>query len=327
MLVENGMNITGLMNVLPKEYVLNQDLDFNTPEESAQFIEKVGINKRYIIPENQHIVYYFEEGIKRLIEKLAWKMEDVDFLCVVSQSGLGMLPSMAHQLHASLGGKSSALVWDLNLGCSAWSYAMYQAHKILQGLGKKSKAIICLGDVSSQLIDPNDNSTKFLFSDAFNVVALEYDETADPFYYSFLNPGKGVKSIYRNLDDKSQNGMILDGMEVFQYAVSLVPGELKKMEETLEQLQVKTSTIVLHQANQLINRAILSQMTPGKYRVLESIQDYGNAGIASIGLTLGVCTQDDEISDYVCACGFGVGFSIGTMAFQFTPRVNEIIKI
>ncbi len=327
MLKESGMKIKGLINVLPKEFVLNQDLQFSTPQEKEQFIDKVGINKRYVAPSNNNIVSYFEKGIEVLLDRLGWDYSEIDFLCVVSQSGMGVLPSMAHQLHGSFEGKSDALVWDLNLGCSAWGFALFQTHKILQGLGKNAKAILCLGDLSSQLIAPDDNSTKFIFSDAINILGLELDEKEDPFYYSFLNPGKGVKSIYRGLDERSSKGMVLDGLEVFQYAVSLVPAEINKMIKRLEQDQVPISTLVLHQANQLINHAIISQIDVEKYQVLETLNDFGNAGVASIGLTLGVETAHSSISDYICACGFGVGFSISTTVFKFAPTVNELIKI
>jgi len=327
MLRERGMKINGLINVLPQEFVLNQDLQFSTPQEKEQFIENVGINKRYVAPSNNNIVSYLEKGIEVLLDRLGWEYNEVDFLCIVSQSGLGVLPSMAHQLHGSFEGKSEALVWDLNLGCSAWGYALFQAHKVLQGLGDNAKAILCLGDLSSQLIAPDDNSTKFIFSDAINILGLELDEKEPPFYYSFLNPGKGVKSIYRGLDERSSKGMVLDGLEVFQHAVSLVPAEINKMIKHLEQEQVTISTLVLHQANQLINHAIINQIDVERYQVLETLNHFGNAGIASIGLTLGVEANRALIPEYICACGFGVGFSISTMAFKFSPRVNELIKI
>lgn len=321
-----NMRLKALANVLPKEFVMNEDLTFNSEDEKQLFIKKVGINRRFIAPKNHDVVHYLSQGIPQVLDELSWKAEEIEIFIVVSQSGHGVLPSLAHQLHEKFKFSERAIVWDIHLGCSAWAYALFQVQQLLHSFPMGTKAILCLGDLSSQLINTEDSSANRLFSDAFNILALEKEENASPFYYSFLNPGKGVKSIYKGLDEKSSNGMILNGMEVFQYSVSMVPKFLKEMHKAIQD-KVDIQYGVLHQANQLINRSIIKQIDLAHINFLESITSYGNAGIASIGLTIGVNHAEKSLENYILACGFGIGFSIGAVAFPYENPINIIIKI
>lgn len=328
MIKAENIKIEGLLNVLPKESVKNEDLSFSSEEEKQNFIENVGINQRFIAPKDKNMLFYLEKGCHALLEKMQWNAEEIQVCIVVSQSGLGVLPSLAHQLQEKLQFHPKAVVFDINLGCSAWGFALFQIQQILQAYPNNTKALLCLGDLSSQIIKPHDPSTQFLFSDAFNFLALQKSEKAKPFYYSFLNPGKGVKSIYKGLDEKSKNGMILNGLEVFQYALSYVPPLLKECIATLKDENINLDALVLHQANQLINNSIIKQLGANNYKIFDSITTFGNSGIASIGLSLGYnYSSENPLKNYILACGFGVGFSISAMAFPFHPKIHEIIKI
>lgn len=328
MIQAKNIKIEGLLNVLPKNLVKNEDLHFASDVEKKSFIKNVGINQRFIAPKDKSMLYYLEYGCKTLLDKMEWNPKEIEICIVVTQSGLGALPSLAHQLQEKLQFNSKAIVFDINLGCSAWGFALFQIQQMLQAYPNNAKAILCLGDISSQIIHPNDSSTEFLFSDAFNFLALQKAENANPFYYSFLNPGKGVKSIYKGLDEKSMGGMILNGLEVFQYAVSYVPPFLKEFILQLKKENITIDALILHQANQLINKSIINQLGEKNFKIYNSIDKFGNSGIASIGLSLpNVYAFGPTSKNYILTCGFGVGFSISAMAFTWNPKIHETIKI
>jgi 3-oxoacyl-[acyl-carrier-protein] synthase-3 len=121
--------------------------------------------------------------------------------------------------------------------------------------------------------------------------------------------------------------MKLNGIDVFNYSLKLVPNHLK---ELLAFAQIENSSeevFVFHQANKLINDGISKRLNLISTQTPTTLYDFGNTASASIPLSLGLYTQNNSISKAIL-CGFGVGFSLASAAIhlspQFTFRLIEI---
>ena len=86
----------------------------------------------------------------------------------------------------------------------------------------------------------------------------------------------------------------------------------------------ETDYFVFHQANKLINESVRKKLKiTDASKVLYSLENFGNTSSASIPLTLITQASDDLSSKKcnLCLCGFGVGYSWGSVLINSEPFV------
>jgi 3-oxoacyl-[acyl-carrier-protein] synthase-3 len=87
---------------------------------------------------------------------------------------------------------------------------------------------------------------------------------------------------------------------------------------------------VLHQANMKMNEAIVKKLKIGEEKAPSSMSHFGNTSSASIPLT--IVTQlknkiENKKTKFIC-CGFGVGLSWGTVAFETDSVViSDLVEV
>lgn len=303
----NGFSISGIVTVMPSNTEDNSLLTLVNTEEREHLIKHTGIRYRRIVQPNAEIKQFFCSGISQLLANLSWQIEDIDVLICVTQSPQIDIPALACQIHGDLGLSESTLSFDINLGCSGYTYGMQATASILASLQKKNpKAILCCGDFSSALIDKTDKATVPIFSDAVSVTGIELNETKGRSFFNLETAGAGQKAIYA-----TKNTMKLNGIDVFNYSLKLVPQHVQALLSFSATPIEKIDGFIFHQANKLINDAIGKRLGIAENKRPSTLFQYGNTASASIPLTLGVFSQTNPCQ-HVLLCGFGVGFSVGS---------------
>lgn len=306
-----GVDLIGHQIVLPKTEEWNRDLIDLSQEKREKLIQYTGINRRLIAHPNADIKTFFKVAVEQLLAKVNWSKEEIDAIVVVTQNTKNHIPSMACKIQGELDFNTACMAYDLNMGCSGFIYGLHSVGTLLASLKKPTaKAILCCGDLSSQLIDKNDAATAPIFSDAVSASAISYTLDGDTeTHFSFETIGKSQSAIYSE-GNGSEQVMKLNGMEVFHAALSYAP---KQMTTMLNHFNFKTEDIslyFLHQANQLINEAIIKELKVDPSQAPSSLNEFGNTAIASIPLTMNL--HLDSKQQHVLCCGFGVGFSVAS---------------
>jgi 3-oxoacyl-[acyl-carrier-protein] synthase-3 len=291
--------------------------------EKEQLIFHTGIKYRKIVKPKTQIIDYFKNGINQLLVQQNWKASEIDVLICVTQNIQTPIPSMACKLHGELNFPQNTLAFDINAGCSGFVYGLHTTMSILNGLSNKNaKAILVCGDFSSQLIHPNDNSTKPVFSDAISITGIMGGKTNKETYFNLETDGSGKNAIF--VEDQF---MKLNGIDVFNYSLKLVPNHLKSLLKFAKIEDYTNKIFVFHQANKLINDAIAKQLSLNPNKVPSTLFNYGNTASASIPLSLGIMYRSEPINDAVI-CGFGVGFSLASalvnLSPDFTFNINQL---
>jgi 3-oxoacyl-[acyl-carrier-protein] synthase-3 len=109
----------------------------------------------------------------------------------------------------------------------------------------------------------------------------------------------------------------MNGMDVFSFAISTAPKSVKRLAEHFGFDYQEADYFVFHQANMKINNMIIKKLKLDETKVPSCMSHYGNTSSASIPLTI-VTQLHDKLNNptkFVC-CGFGVGLSWGTVAFE-----------
>ena len=114
------------------------------------------------------------------------------------------------------------------------------------------------------------------------------------------------------------NDMVVNGMDVFAFAIKVPPRALKEFIADFDVDVDKVDLLVLHQANKFIDEKIRKSLKFPADKVPYCLQEYGNVTCASIPLTLVTqCRQKLENEDCnILASGFGVGLQWGCVQFN-----------
>lgn len=319
-----GTKITGIVSIVPKKIEDNLELNLLNQQDREAIISNTGIRYRRIANNNQGVKELYQEGIQRLLNQLNWDKESIDILICVTQTTQISIPSVACQLHGVLNFSPETLCYDINSGCSGFVYGLHTISTLLSGIEKKNaRAILCCGDISSQLISPDDKSVKPIFSDAVSIIGIETteDKTTVSAYFNLQTDGSGQNAIYTEAASNNKQHMRLNGIDVFNYSLKTVPKNIIDLIEFADIDIDFPDLYVFHQANKIINDSISRKLKLNMEKIPSSLYEYGNTASASIPLTLGTIWDTTKInSNWILVSGFGVGFSVASALIYFEPE-------
>lgn len=319
----SGPEIVGIVNVVPQNTEDNLALDLLSLDERIALVDHTGIRFRKVASPTDSIEMYVEKAVSRLLEKMKWNASEIDVFICVTQSQQMPIPSISCRIHGNLKMGSQTLCYDMNSGCSGFVYGLNTVYALLAGMGKvNGKAILCCGDLSTHLIEPNDKSVRPIFSDGVAAVAIEnsVDEASNASFFNLETDGSGQHAIEMQTTFKNENFMRLNGIDVFNYSVRSVPQNITDLFQFAGISPETVDLFVFHQANKLINESIRKKLNVPAEKVPYSLYDYGNTASASIPMTIATDWKRDSMnSGWLLLSGFGVGFSIGSALVHFNP--------
>lgn len=347
-----NVKIRGISAAVPSNTVSIRDLYKTEWGNVDDFIKATTIESLHIANQKQTSSDLCISASERLINDLGWDKDSIDALIFVTQTpDYYFVPATACHIQNRLGLGDHCIAFDITLGCSGWVYGLAVLSSMVNGGGIK-RALLLAGDTCSKMANPVDPGSAPLFGDAGTATAIEFsvDDNEEGLKFSLYTDGEGYDSIlckeggFRNPISVSSfpgfdfgEGKIrppftseMDGMSVFTFAISQAPKSIKALLDKFAIDKDKVDILALHQANLMINQKIIKKvkMTNAKYP--QSMKYYGNTSSASIPLSL--VTEEAEVlrnsKPLVVACGFGVGLSWGSVAFEpdhiVVPELIEV---
>lgn len=283
---------------------------------------------------------------EKLIADLGWEKSEIDALAFVSQTPDYILPATACILQDRLGLSKECMAFDVSLGCSGWVYGLSTVAGLV-GKGAK-KALLLAGDarprvkLGGEVRDP-------LFGSAGTATAIEFDENYEGLKFHFGTDGSGFDAIITpdggsrgqikptSFDKENVDGLMkcrlqtrMQGMDVFSFGITTAPKSVKKLGEHFGFDYQNYDYFVFHQANMKMNNMIAKKLKLAPEKVPSCMYHFGNTSSASIPLTIVTELKEkceDTPSKFIC-CGFGVGLSWGTVAFETNSVViSSLVEV
>ena len=336
-----NVKIVGISAGVPKRVVCNLDQNnLSKDYDAAAFVEATGVRERRIDDVTASDLCL--AAAEKLISDLGWDKSEIDAIIFVSQFTDYFLPATACILQDKLGLSKECYAEDIILGCSGWVYGLSSLASLMQS-GCFKKALLLAGDAKRHVPfeDP-------LFGYAGTVTALEYQEGAEGFKFHFGTDGSGYDAIIipdggaRNqiskdsfieekIDGKIYNRLQIrmKGMDVFSFGISTVPKSVKKLGEHFNFDYQGYDYFVFHQANMKMINMIVKKLKLDSSKVPNCIDKFGNTSSASIPLTI-VTRLKGQVkpNTKIICCGFGVGLSWGSVAFDIDQLViSDLVEI
>ncbi|MEM6996113.1 MAG: ketoacyl-ACP synthase III [Myxococcota bacterium] len=272
-----------------------------------------------------------------LLDALGWERESVDALILITTLADHIMPATSHRAQHELGLPDRCLVFDVNLGCSAYTHGLMVINSLMES-GLIKRALLMTGEMSSDAFRPrlanarhrSDLANALLFGDAGTCTALSADGAQQVKAVQFGADGSGFnhilipgglgrdffneKSLQRAEDHEGEErrpvDLILHGPEILTFTMKRVPPLFKDLLAGANWEIDDIDAFVPHQANQFMLNFLARRMKINKDKMLMSLQEFGNTSSASIPLTM-VTRGGDHLTQPTKwnLMGFGVGLS------------------
>ena len=341
--------VRGVTGTVPNHAVKTADFDIFTQEEADIFDNTVGIKNRYIGADDLCTSDLCLNAAERLLAALGWEKESIDVLVFGSVTGDYKTPPTAGILQHRLGLPNSTFVLDIPMGCCGSMYAINVAGNLLSA-GSVKRALLLVGDTALRMGSLKDKSRVPLFGDSGTAMALEYDPTAEDIIIEFNTLGSGYQALitphggFRHpitaesfVEEDFGNGIVrapkdtlINGMDVFSFAISRPPISIKKMMDKYGLNVENVDYFLIHQANKLIVDRIVKKLKLPLEKTPYDLQEFGNLGGASIPMLMTYNLHEELQSrplTLLCS-SFGLGLTWGTMVLRTGKMVvAEVEKI
>lgn len=327
-----NVEIKGIACAVPDHIVNNEDYYEVFGEDSVhKFINLTGVKTRHVAIDEQCTSDLCYVASKSLMEKLNWEPSSIDALILITQTPDYAIPATACVLQYRLGLSEDCIAFDINLGCSAYVYGLWQAATMIS-TQNINRVLLLVGDTSNFGINQNDSATAMIFGDGGTATALEKAEGKD-FKYFLKTKGSGYEAIMvpsgharsrcKTDVDASEYELSMSGAEVFSFTITDVPKAINSFMSEYSIDKNDVDMFVFHQANLFILKNLARKIGVPMEKVPVSIDRFGNTSGESIPLTL-VDTLGSEQSDETVKlflCGFGVGLSYGGIYLEMKKSV------
>ena len=344
----HNVRLAGVSACVPRHVERNEDFDLIPPDERQKLIQTTGISLRRTAAEGQCTSDLCFRAAEALLNDLQWVRDEIDVLVFVTQSADYTVPATAPILQDRLGLPKTCLAFDVNLGCSGYTYGLQTVASLLSAGGLR-KGLLLVGDTPSKTVSRTDRSAATIFGDAGAATALE-SAPGNTMSFDFGSDGSGYGAIIipdgglRNpvnatsleMVDVSEGitrnrcQLILDGVEVFNFSLREVPKTVRNVMTLVDRSVEQVDAFVFHQANQFMNDLIRKKLKLPAEKVPSTLHDYGNTSSASIPLTI-VSELRERLTKEnmsLVLCGFGVGLSWATAYLETTniscPAIVEV---
>lgn len=335
-----GINLRGLVAALPAQTENADTLTDQWGYDDAHLIAAAtGIHTRHLAPAGMTACDLGEAAAHKLLDGLQWPANSVDLLVVVTQTPDYPLPGNAPLLQKRLGLRQSCGSLDINSGCSGFVDGLWVVSSLLASSNGR-RALLVVGDTTSQFVRPQDHNTRPLFGDAVCAIALEQGDQDSGFLV--VVPGvDGSGAPYLTVrdgaarhpvDDACFGHLFMDGPQVFAFTLRQVPKNIATAIEVAGWKNDDVDYLVLHQANETMLRHLANKAGFKERQLVLALGDFGNTSSASIPLAIASVLAGPTIHATaplnLLMSGFGVGWRWSSAALRTPPlQYCEILKV
>lgn len=317
--------IIGTGSALPNRVVSNAELVQMVDTSDEWIRARTGIKERRIVSAESGTSDLAMQAAKEALTNAGVSAKELDIIILATSSADCSFPSGACEVQAALGAVSAA-AFDLNAACSGFIYALNTVHSFFQA-GIYRTGLVIGADTLSKFIDWNDRNTCVLFGDGAGAAVVRAEENgmfhmilgADGTKGDVLECGRRTVNNFLTIEKTEQGYMTMNGREVFQFAVRIVPESIKKVVEKSGTDLEEIKYFILHQANYRIFKSIAKQLKIPMEKFPTNLERFGNTSGATIPILLDEMNREGKLhrGDKLVLAGFGAGLTWGATFLEW----------
>ena len=349
------IKITGTGSYIPKKIVKNDEFlnrDFYDKEgkpysdSNKEIIEKfqsiTGIKERRYAEENHNTSDLATFASENAIKSAKINKEDLDYIIVAHNFGeidfdssqYIALPSVATLVKHKLAIENpNCVAYDLIFGCPGWVEGVIQSSAYIKA-GLAKKCLVIGADTLSRTVDKSDRDS-MIFADGAGASIIEESSKAGGILSHKTVTFSGKEALYLYCDrtfnpnsNSIEKHIKMNGRKVYEFAISTIPGALKKcLDESGKNIQ-DVKKIFIHQANEKLDEAVLKYF----YKLFEmdipenimpiSVDVFGNTSVATIPTLYDIVLKENfkghqlNKGDIILFASVGAGMNVNAITYQ-----------
>ena len=315
----------GVGSYSPARVVTNAEMCERIDSTDEWIRERSGITERRFAAPDETVADMAVAAASKALASAGITADQVDCVIVASVTHLKATPSAATEVSHRLGA-GRAPAFDISAACAGFCYGLSMAQDFIRG--GSAKYVVVIGvEKLTDIVDPNDRSTAFLFADGAGAAVIGPSDTPAIGPTMWGADGSQLDAItmsgrYEDLRDNDQTEyphVVMQGQAVFRWAVhdmSIVAQQaLDAAGITADQLDA----FIPHQANlRIVDAMVRSLKLPADIPVARDIVTSGNTSAASIPLAMDHMLQAGQIRSGGLALliGFGAGLAYAAQVVE-----------
>ena len=315
----------GIGSYSPARVVTNAEMCERIDSTDEWIRERSGITERRFAAQDETVADMAVAAASKALASAGITADQVDCVIVASVTHLKATPSAAAEVSHRLGA-GRAPAFDISAACAGFCYGLSMAQDFIRG--GSAKYVVVIGvEKLTDIVDPNDRSTAFLFADGAGAAVIGPSDTpaigptvwgADGSQLDAITMSGRYEDL-RDDDTAEYPHVVMQGQAVFRWAVhdmSIVAQQaLDAAGITADQLDA----FIPHQANlRIVDAMVRSLKLPADIPVARDIVTSGNTSAASIPLAMDHMLQAGHIRSGGLALliGFGAGLAYAAQVVE-----------
>jgi 3-oxoacyl-[acyl-carrier-protein] synthase III len=316
--------ILGIQQHLPERLQTNEELAAVNPGWNvAKIAATTGIRGRRIAGDNETASDLACIAAQKLLDELSFDRGKIDALLFCSQSPDYFLPTTACLLQERLALSTRCAAFDVNLGCSGFTYSLWLARALVLSQSA-TNVLILAADTLSKYCDPHDVGTATIFADGAGAALLSSDAKgaiASVGESVLGTDGRGGGNLIvragasrARADNRPENQdpyLRMNGPEIFSFTLSVIQANIQALLDKIGLQWNEVDRYFFHQANRFILESLCENMNIPPEKAPIDMEDYGNTASASLPILLRRSWERGLLrANQRCVlAGYGVGYS------------------
>src|SRR5699024_3142832 len=309
-----NVGVLGTGKYLPSKIVTNKDLEKIVDTNDEWIRTRTGIEERRIAEDgidSSDMAFYAAE---QAIAEAGITAADIDLILVATVTPDTPFPSVSCMIQDRLGATNAASM-DVSAACTGFIYGMATGSQFIES-GVYKHVLVVGVDKLSKITDWTDRNTCVLLGDGAGAVVLgEVGAEKGILAFKLGSKGSGGSHLYQDNHDH----LIMNGREVFKFAVKQMPESSIEVIEKAGLTKEDVDYLIPHQANIRIMEAARKRLGISEDKMATSIRKYGNNSSASVPIALCEAVEEGKVkeNDTIVLVGFGGGLTWGAIALRW----------
>ncbi len=293
---------------LPVKSVTNSQLISETAIDSSDewIVQRTGIKQRHFASAEETVSDLAIKSAEDLLNKLdADISQEISLIIVATMSSHSPTPSVASQVQAALGSKTS-WAFDVNGACSGFVMALELAEK-LSRQESTGYSLVIGAEKMSDILNFDDRSSSVLFGDGAGAILIKNDGEGLEQYQSELN---SIPDPKKSIHLAPQELMTMEGRSVFDFVLRKV---IPSLNAFVKKRVGSFDYLISHQANYRLIEMIAKKLKVSSEQIPTNIDEVANTSAASIPILLNKLVNNKKIrldgTQKIVFVGYGGGLA------------------
>lgn len=332
--VKRYSRIEGFGSYRPARVVGNDEICATIDSSDQWIVSRSGIRTRRFASPDESLLAMAEAAGAAALEDAGVSADQVDGVIVATMSYRLGTPSLAAQVGARLGLPAPAAM-DLGAACSGFCYGVGLGASLVN-TGSANRVLLIGAERMSDIVDPADRSTAFLFADGAGAAVIGPSDTPGVGQVAWGSDGSQSHVIRMSHagapagqpDEGPAPALRMEGPAVYRWAISELADVARQALKNAGVGIADIDVFVPHQANLRIVDSLAASIGLREDAVCaRDVTEAGNTSAASIPLALQRLRADGlaPAGGLALLMGFGAGLAYAAQVVrlpQSHPRTH-----